>query len=186
MELLNRDKRDGYDYDPIIKGYDASFWATTAGTPAISGTVLRFNASAASSYLQHMFADIEFDLNVAAKPTAGDVRRWGLTNPSSNGEGGAFFDITGTAFTANVYDDRGNHSYVTLTWNDSAWSAAATLFRIRWEPDQVIFYIAGVIVATFGLVGTLPTGPLAARIVNSNSDNMDLSYMRVREAAAVI
>ena len=186
MELYNQNKRDGYVYDPIIKGYDSSFWATTTGTPAMSGTVLRFNASAASTYLQHEYADVEFDMTVPAVPTSGDVRTFGLQNPSSNGLGGAYFNIAGTAFTLKTYDDNGNLTTTTLTWS-AGYTATPTLFRLRWEPDQIIAYINGVIVATIQLSGgNIPNGPLAIRIVNGNADNMDLTYLRIRRAAGVV
>jgi hypothetical protein len=185
-QVFKRDSRDGYVYDPIIKGYDTTFWKSITGTPAMSSTVLRFTSAVAGSYIQHVFADVEFLLNVPVKPTAGDVRQWGFKNPSSINLGAVYFDITGTAFTLKVYDNFGNLTSTTLTWIDGTYSAAAIKFRLRWEPDQVIAYINGVKVATVDSAGGIPPNALGLYINNGNADNMDLSYIGVRNAAAIV
>jgi len=189
MELISRDKRDGYVYDPIIKQYDTTFWKSTTGTPAMSSNVLRFTSAAASSFLQHIFADVEFNLTVPAVPTSGDVRTWGLRNPSSDSLGAVYFKIAGTAFTAEVVDSNGNTKSVTLTWS-AGYTATATSYRFRWENDMIIFYINGVVVATIGTFempkNAIPENALALRIVNGNADNLDLNYLAVRRAASII
>lgn len=189
MELINRDKRDGYVYDPIIKQFDTTFWKATTGTPAMSSNVLRFTSAAVASYLQHIFADIEFDLTIPAAPTVGDVRSWGFRNPSSDDLGAVYFKIAGTAFTAEVVDSNGNATSTVLSWI-AGYTATATKYRIRWENDHIIFYINGVIVATVATENTannqIPENALAARIINGNADNMDLTYMAVRRAASII
>lgn len=187
MEIFNKDRRDGYLYDPIIKGFDASFWSTTTGVPSIASNNIRLNAAAISSYLQHEYADVEFMVTVPANPTAGDVRQWGLRNPASDNGGAAYFDITGAVFSFKTADNSGAVTTTALTWVNGTYTANPIAFRLRWEPDQILVYIGGVKVATINLAaGNLPAGPLAARIVNSNADNMDIGYMRVRNAAAVI
>lgn len=189
MELITRDKRDGYVYDAIIKQYDSTFWKTTTGTPAMSGNVLRFTSAASVSYLLHIFADVEFNLNIPTAPTAGDARHWGLRNPATDGEGAVYFKIAGTAFTAEVVDSTGNTKSVTLTWS-AGYTATATEYRIRWEADHIIFYINGTIVATIGTFempkNSIPENPLALRVVNGNADNMDMAYVAVRRAASII
>lgn len=187
MELIHQNKRDGYTYDCIIKGYDTTFWKATTGTPAVSTNYLRFTSAAASSYLQHIFADVEFKLNVPVKPTAGDARSWGLRNPSGDTLGAVYFDISATVFSLKVVDNSGTVTSTTLTWVDGTYSATATAFRIRWEKDQIIAYINGTIVATVSAPTTgIPENALALRIVNGNADNMDLSYVAVRRAASII
>jgi len=189
MELLSRDKRDGYVYDPIVKQYDTTFWKATTGTPAMSGNVLRFNAAAVGSYIQHIYADIEFNLTVPTAPTSGDARHWGLRNPSSDNMGAVYFKIAGAVFTAEVVDSAGNATSTTLSWS-AGYTATATTYRIRWEADHIFFYINGVIVATVSTANTsknqIPCDALLARIVNGNADNMDLTYMWVRRAASII
>lgn len=186
MELINQDKRDGYIYDPIIKQYDTSFWKTTAGTPAISSNLLRFNAAGVASYIEHIYADFEIQLTVPAVPTSGDVRQWGFIAPATSKLGAAYFDITGTAFTAKVIDNQGTTTTKTLTWS-AGYTATATVFRIRWEADQIFFYIANVVVASVSAPTVIiPAFALPIRILNSNSDNMDMTYMAVRRAASIV
>lgn len=182
MELNDRDKREGYVYDVIIKQYDTSFWKSTTGTPAVSGTKLRFTSAAAASYLQHIFADVEFALNVPTTPSGGEAKLWGLLDPSSNRLGGAYFEIAGAVFKAVTYDYGGTVQSTTLTW--SSYEAVETFFRIKWEADQVRFLINDVVVATHNT--RVPSQALALRIINGDADNTDLGYVAVLRAAAVI
>ena len=154
----------------------------------MSGNVLRFTSAKAGSYIQHIFADIEFLLNVPVKPTAGDVRQWGLVNPSSNNLGALYFDITGTAFTFKVVDNHGNTFSKTLTWTDATYSGVAIRFRIRWEQDQIVIFINEVKVATInGTIDiSIPTNAYGILVNNGNADNMDLSYIGVRSAASIV
>lgn len=187
MELINRDKRDGYLYDPIVKAYDTTFWKTITGTPAMSTIYLRFTSATAASFLQHIYADFEVLLNVPVKPTAGDARYWGFRNQATDALGAAYFDISGTAFTAKVVGDDGTVTSTTLTWNDAAWSAHAIPFRIRWEAQDVNFYINGSLVASIS-AGTnkIPNNALEVSIKNGVADNMDMTYMAIRRAASIV
>ena len=193
-EVIALDKRDGYIYDPIVRGYDTTtpFWKTIAGIPTISTVYLSFNAAEAASWLLHLFAEGEFLLNVPVKPTAGDVRFWGFKNPASNNLGAAYFNIAGTAFTAVVIDGNGNTKSTTITWDDTHWTAAAVVYRIRWEKDHVLFEI-GVDTAHMLIVAdftskdvSIPLGPLALHIKNGNSDAMNFTYIASKRAAALI
>jgi len=183
-EIFDFEKRDGYIYDPAIKAYDTSFWKSITGTPSISSNKIRYNAAKSASFGQHLYADIEFVVNVPVKPTAGDDRQWGLKAPATNNFGAAYFDITGTAFTANTYDQNGVIETTILTWTDADFSAHAIAFRIRWELDEVRFYVDGDLVATH--TTRVPFGALPILINNGNSDNMDVSYIAVRRAAGII
>ena len=69
MELLDKDKRDGYIYDVIIKQYDSQFWKTTTGTPAVSSNKLRFTSAAAVSYLLHQYGDSQPDAPTSHEPS---------------------------------------------------------------------------------------------------------------------
>jgi hypothetical protein len=187
MELINKDKRDGYIYDPIIKQYDASFWKTTTGTPAMSSNVLRFTSAAAASYLLHMFADVEFSFTIPTAPTGGDVRQFGFRMPASDALGGVYFDITDTVFSIKVVDNFGVTTTTTpITWS-AGWTNKAASYRIRWEKDQINAYVNGVVKATISApITDIPENALALRIVNGNADNMDLNYLAVRRAASII
>lgn len=197
MELLNRDKRDGYVYDVAIKGLDANFWANVTGTPTVSSGKIRLNAAKMASYMLHEFADVEFLLTIPAAPTAGDVRQFGLKASSATTMGACYFDIAGTVFTAKVFDNQGNSKSVTITWN-AAWTNAATLFRIVWEADRIQFWTgivtAGIAAYTLNAtiaspqdLGSVPYDiALPVLINNANADNMDLTYLAVRNAAGIV
>lgn len=197
-EVIHLDKRDGYIYDPIVKGYDTTFWKSVTGTPTISSNQIQYNAQASASYLLHIYTEMEFLVTIPAVPTSGDSRQFGLKNPATNNLGAVYFDITGATFSGKIYDSAGNLYTVPLTFT-SGWAATATVFKIRWEPGQILFY-AGTTAETIALLGSasvgatpgvgtkaiIPYGPLAAYINNSNSDNLLVGYMAVRRAASII
>lgn len=183
MELLDKDKRDGYVYDVIIKQYDTSFWKTTTGTPAVSSNKLRFNAAAASSYLLHQYGDYEFAVNIPTTPSTGEAKQFGLRAPSTDTLGAAYFEIVGAVFQVVTIDDGGTAETTAVTFDDD-WDGAETKYRILWEPDRVQFMVDGVIVATH--TTRVPTNALPLRIVNSDSDNTDIGYVAVRRAAAIV
>lgn len=191
-EVIKLDKRDGYVYDVVIKQYDTNFWKSVTSLPTISSNLLRFNAAEAASYLQHIFADVEFKMTVPAAPTSGDARYFGFKNPAGTGLGAVYFDITNAVFSLKIYDDFGNLYSKVLTWS-SGYTNTPTLFRIRWEKDGINVLINNVLVASIPQTTTgqttgkmPPTGPVSISIKNANSDNMDMTYMRVRRAASII
>jgi hypothetical protein len=183
---LNRDNRDGFVYSPIIKQYDTTFWKTVSGTPAMSSNVLRFTSAVASSYGQLQFADITFRLIVPVKPTAGQARKFGLTLPETTDRGAAYFEVDGTTFKAVTFNSNGaTTESTTVTWIDATWTAAAIDYRIRWEKDQVKFYVNGSVVATHS--AKVPElYPLSIYINNGTADNLDLTNLSVTNAASII
>lgn len=188
------DFRDRYIYDVTVSQRDTSFWKDTTGTSSATGNKLRMNATTVASYGQHLFGDFEFALNSVA-PAGGLAKRWGLLNPSLSTRSAAYFDITGTAFTAVVIDDYGNSTSQTLTWS-AGYTTVETRFRIIWEAHSVTFLISDVVVATFPLtprssssasIATLPTQvPAALYIKNADADNLDLGYVLVRNSRIVV
>lgn len=187
-ETMNKDKQDGLIYDPIVKGYDTTFWKSTTGTPAMSSNSVDFDAAAAASFIQFLYGDAEFNITVPLTPTSGDSRQWGFRNPATDSYGALYFDITGTVFSFKFIDSGGNVTTKVLTWS-AGYNATAVNFRIRWQPSEILVYINGAVVATFApkdcTVG-LPFNPLALRINNSNSDNMLLNYLMVSRAGSII
>jgi len=184
MELNDKDKRDGYVYDPQIKAYDTSFWKSTTGTPAMATNVIRYNADASASFGQHLFADVEFNLTVPVKPTAGQARFWGLRFPVGTGFGAIYFEVTGTTFQAVSIGQGGTSETTAITWIDGTWTAVAINYRIRWENDEVRFYVNGTLYVTH--VAQVPQTALPLMISNSSADNLDLNYLCVRRAAGII
>lgn len=186
-EVLHQDKRDGYMYDPVVKQFDTTFWKQLSGTTTVSANKLRFNAASTASYLQHIFADIEFQVNVPANPTSGDSRQWGLKNPSEATRGYIYFDITNTTFSLKYCDDFGNTGSYALTWSNASYTGNAINFRIRWEIDHINVYVNNSLVTTIPQSTVQsPSGPLMAYINNGNADNMDITYMLVKRAASII
>ncbi len=181
---LNPDKRDGYVYDSTIKGYDTSFWKATAGTPTVSTVYLRMNAASVSSFLQHLYADLQMTLNIPTTPSGSEAKKWGFLNPADEALGAAYFEIAGSVFRCVTKDNLGNSKTTVLTW--STYEAANTVWRIKWEPDQVHFYASGVRLATHDRKDAVPQVPLSARVSNSDADNVDMGYMAIIRAAAVI
>ena len=189
MELLNLDKRDGYIYDPAIKGLDANFFAQLAGTTTVASSKLRYNAATNASFLEHEFGRIVYSLTIPVKPTAGDSRRWGLYAPGASADMGAiYFDITGAVFTVVVIDSQGNSRSSTITWLDPTWTNTPIKFEIDWAPDRIQFWVNGGIVATFAQISTagIPFIALPLYVKNGNADNMDLSYICVKRAAGIV
>src|ERR1700735_3287923 len=118
MELEHRDKRDSYVYDPVIKGLDTSFWSAVTGTATVSTGTLVLNAATLASFGLHEFVqEADFMLTIPAIPTSGDARRFGFVAPASFNIGAVYFDTTGTTFSANVYDNSGNHYTLPITWS---------------------------------------------------------------------
>lgn len=180
---LNQDKRDGYVYDPIIKQYDTSFWKSTTGTPAMATDVIRYNADASASFGEHIFADVEFNLTVPVAPTAGQARFWGLRFPVGTGFGAVYFEVTGTTFRAVSIGQGGTSETTNITWV-TGWTAAAKSYRIRWENDEVRFYVDGTLYVTH--VAQVPQTALPLMISNGTADNLDLNYVAIRRSAAII
>lgn len=59
-----------FNYDPQRQGYDTGLWKTITGTPAISGTKLRFTSAKAVQYADCLRGDYKFKVTVPAAPTA--------------------------------------------------------------------------------------------------------------------
>lgn len=182
-----RDHRDGFIYDPIIKGFDSVFFATLAGSPALSGSVIRLTSASVASFTQYGFADVEFNLNIAVAPVGGQSKVWGLYSPVTTTLGAAYFKVSGSAFTAETTDNVGNTKSTTLTWA-AGYTGTNTVFRIRWEQDAIKFYINGTVVASHDLVvpsyGSSMALPI--RITNTNADNMDIVYLAVRQTGSIV
>lgn len=189
MEYDRRENRDSLIYDPQIKGFDASFWSQLSGTTTVASGKLRFNAASSASFTLYEFVELlNFMVTVPAQPTSGDARRFGLFSPATTNIGAIYFDITGTAFTANVVDSSGNAQSKTLTWNNAVWSGNPIVFGIAWEPNRIQFWANGAIVATFAIesANTIPFTAIPLYIKNGNADNMDVSYVDVRRPAGIV
>lgn len=176
--------RDRLVYDPVVKGYDSSFFATTTGTPSTNGGNLRFNAAGCASYSQYVYGDFIFAVNVPTTPSSGEAKIWGLENPAAK-HGACYFEITGATFRAVSYDDSGTAETTNITWNSrgETWEAGMAFFRILWTKQYVRFYVGDsyaniaddeYYVEHKTRVGSLP---VALRILNSDADNTDVDYI---------
>lgn len=188
MHNEDRDKRDSLIYDPVSKGFDASFFATLSGTPAASGGKLQFNNASVASFMLFEFVNLaNFTLTVPAVPTSGDARRWGFYSPATTAIGALYFDITGTAFTVNVVDSSGNLTSKAITWS-GAWTNTQIVYGIAWEADRVQFWVNGAIVATFAIISgnVIPFTALPLYIKNGNADNLTVAYLDLRRIAGTV
>jgi hypothetical protein len=191
-----RDERDGYVYDARIKGADTTFWAEAVGTLAVdtsdSTTVIRVNADRLHSFLQHIYGEYEFSVNIPAAPAATTAQSWGLRNPMNDttlGDtgivpSGIYFSIdTDAVFSCRSHDDFGNRQTTNVTW-DTDWDGQQTLFKIRWEEDIINFLVNDTIIATHST--RVPTSAQSLELRNATASNMDVSFVRVARAGAII
>lgn len=193
MNLEHRDHRDSQLFDPSVRGFDQSFFATLTGTPSGGvGSPITLNAVAIVSYPQYEFPErAEFMLTVPVAPTGGQAqRKWGFLSPSSNNPGGMYFHTNAAVFEAVVYDNFGNTQTQALTWS-ADYTNTATRFQIMQEPERVMFKINDVIVATFVVTAgaspkALPFGALPLYISNLVSDNLTITYIDILRAANII
>lgn len=182
-EVIDKDKRNGYTYDVIIKQLDSAFWRTETGTPTISSNKIRLTSARISSFVQHLYGDYEIALNIPTTPSSGEAKTWGLRLPGTDSLGAIYFEIAGAVFTCVSIDDGGTSETTTLTWN--SYEGSETKFRFTWEPGRIQFLIDGVVVATHTV--RVGTNALPWRIDNSNdSDSTDLGLVIVRRAAAIV
>lgn len=173
--------REAVLYDPIVRGYDSSFWKTISGTPAISSSKLRLNAAEINSYAQFLYGKFAFAVNVPTTPSAGEAKIIGLKNQAGATLGAVYFEIAGAVFTAVSRDDSGTAQTTTLTWSGEG---AEQVFQIEWEKDNIVFRLAGTVVACHKTrVGSLP---LSLNLKNADADNTDTGYVMVKEAGRII
>jgi len=186
--IWEQDKRDGYTYDARIKRGDTTFWAETKGTIATDSTgdvvVVRVSSARLHSFLQHIYGDFEFALSVPADPGASTNQAWGLRNSKDTSVSCAYFQIdTDGNFKAVSADDFGNTQETALTW-DTDWTGAIARYRIIWEEDQVKFLINDTVVATH--TERVGTKPQALEITNNVTSNLDMHFVRVARAGAIV
>jgi len=174
--------RSGFIYDVIMRGLDSSFWKAISGTVTVVSNKLRFNADALGSYTQFLFGKFEFAVNVPTTPSTGEAKKWGLLNPSDATAGSAYFEIVGAVFNAVSYDNDGTVETTAITWD--SWETAETSFEIQWERGWVIFLVDGTVVATHKTsVGTLAQG---LYIINADSDNTDVGFIKVKDTSMYV
>lgn len=163
-------------YDPQRQGYDTVLWKTVSGTPAVNGTNLRLNNASMIHYGDIFKGEMTINLTIPVGPTAGDNRKFGFNQLNSGSF--AYFQIAGTAFTAEVADGQGNTDSIVLTW-DTTWTATATEFKVVWLGIEAAFFVNGIRQALTRVVG-VPKNPLSAFVANANADNMDIKYIEVK------
>lgn len=171
-------------YDPTIKAFDNLFFKKVSGTGTVTGGDIRLNSAIIASYSQYIYGEFEFLVNVPAVPTAGDLRYWGLRNTATL-RGSLFFDISDDVFSFKTYDNDSNLESTTISWNQvsQTWNGNFTSFKIVWNEEDIKAYVNGILVATH------KSGdhslPLALKLANSNSDNMDIDYIMLSKIGSL-
>ncbi len=185
MAADTRDLREGYVYDPIIKGADTTYWAAITGTLTVASNKLRFNTDHHASFIQHIFGRFTLAVNIPTRPATNDNKIWGLRNPGAALRGGIFFEISDTTFRVVSFDNYGDTSETTnLTWDSDSFDGAEINYGINWERDQIKFLIGDTVVATHtASIGTLP---LSIDIDNQDADNMDIGFVEIATSKNII
>ena len=170
------DLREGYIYDPIVKGADATFWKNVTGTLTIASSLMRLNADRVASYLQHKYGRLDMKVTIPNTPSGTESKIWGFRNPANPTAGSAYFEIAATVFKVVSYDNFGTAQSTTITWATPTWEANAIEYSINWERDQITFLIAGVVYAVHSTrVGSLFQ---AVDLANADADNTDITYVQ--------
>lgn len=186
MDVQITRPNQNWQYDPSKHGFSSgTFLKTISGTPAISSNKLRLNNSEISTLTAFSEGMFSFTLNIPTAPTAGDSRVFGITSSGNASVPVAVFTISGTTFSASVYDRVGTLVATKVcTWS-SAWTAVDSIFSIRITERNVFFSVGTTIVARFDdgadikQTTQLTTAPLYVAIDNNNSDSMDLVLVSV-------
>lgn len=136
-------------------------------------TYLNLNQAAAIQYADLIGGDLRISAVIPDSPATGDSRRWGFYALSK--ECGAYFEITGATFQAKVTDGiNGTSETAAITWDDD-WTNTEVVYRIRWEPGLVTFYVGGVKKAVIALEDSgvvLSNNPLSVYVQNATTDEM--------------
>ncbi|MFH2232616.1 MAG: hypothetical protein ABII13_05630 [Patescibacteria group bacterium] len=191
-------KATRFTLDPNIIDTAANILTAVQGAIATSGSapdkVWRLNASEIASYDSvSPFIDIEFPMIVPVKPTAGDVRSWGLQTPVLDNRGRVEFNVTDDVFSALVYNETGTQltmygptgltlSSGAVTWDDTNWTNKLVRYRIIHKGFDITFLINETVVAQTRRSQAIPQLAHHMHIRNDNADNMDLSAIIVRNS----
>ena len=172
-------------YDPTIKAFDNLFFKKVSGTGTVVSGDIRLNVAIIASYSQYTYGEFEFLVKVLAAPTAADARYWGLRNTATL-RGALFFDITDDVFSFKTYDNDANLTSTTISWNQAGqtWNGSFISFKIVWNEEDIKAYVGGVLMATHKAGDH--SLPLALKLANSNSDNMDIDYIMLSKIGTFV
>lgn len=188
-----------YILDPNIIDAGANIIVAVQGSITVTGSapnkVWTVNADEISTYDSYgQIVDIEMPLSVRTAPTLGDIRAWGLKTPGLGNRGRIEFDITDTVFSIRVYNETGTLQTVfnpmtgqaltnaAITW-DAAWTNTIVRYRIQHLGDRINFLINESIIGFAKMPeSTLPNLAQHAHILNTNSDDMEVAAIILRNA----
>lgn len=159
-------KRSFY-YDPYRQGYDTNLWKTLQGAPSVVLGRLIVNHGEIIHYGDIMKGMFEFNLNIPSGPGTGDVRLFGLYQPSANTY--LYFSI-GATMKAMASDGEGHTSEQAITWS-ADWAGSDIEYVIKWEAGSARFYINGTQVAILS-GDSIPRDPMSLYILDDSDDNM--------------
>lgn len=179
----NQIPRTGMVYDPVVRGFDASFFSTISGTPSIVSNKLRLTSAVISSFYQFLFGIYHFYVNIPIAPTAGQARKIGLALPSKTTLGSAYFEVKGAVFSAVSYDEDGDKQETVIPFT-AGWAGAEKKYSIQWEKDYVIFLIEDTAVATHKT--SVGKTYQSLYINNGSADNVDITNIIIEQAGKLI
>lgn len=186
-----------FTIDPLVQGYDPSFWKTLAGTPTVVAGAILLNADEMVSFSGFRYLDLEFVINVPVAPVAGQAKSWGLKIPSYGNRSRIEFQIVDDVFSVVCYDDYGTVVVnQTIVW-DATWTAANVFFRILVSKLGVKFGV-GLVSAgkpaflsqliegqTINTMSGIPNNAQMIHVNNTNGDNLQVFGITVRNVESL-
>lgn len=170
-----------FNYDPQRQAYDTGLWKTLTGTPAISGTKLRFTSAKAIQYGDCLRGNYKFLVNVPATPAAayltggsGATAVIATWNAVTDGE----FGITINEDTFNVtgldFSDAADMDAVALIIQNAINLQVSTNENVSvvWDTNHFIITglsVVSVLAAVYGGSGTDISGAGATAFMDSDT-----------------
>lgn len=169
---------DIFRYDSSVDGYTDGEIFTSIGVsaPTVNGSnQLDLNNSKIQSRVALQYGTVQIRVTIPTAPTAGDTRFFILNSQVEGYESSMGFLISGTSFTANVFDKSGTATPIftrTIPW-DSDWTNTFIRLAIRRGKDYVGFQINDSPVAQFEDDSSrISLLPLNFVVANGNADDM--------------
>lgn len=166
--------RTNFTYDPVVDGYNTSFWKTLAGVPTTASGRLVLSHGEVVHYGDILRGEVTFNVNDPSGPGAGIDRLFGLYSPTETS--GILFSI-GATLTVYVSDGVNTTVSDVLEWNP-LWTGAPIKFKIQWEGGEAKFFIDGTKVATIP-GANIPTIALPIYLKDDSATNMSIGDIDV-------
>lgn len=190
MDVRSNQAYYSFVYDPYLYGLNTAYWQELYGSASSVSNKIRLNSVTIVSRHQYLRGKFTFGLDMAAAPTAGQNKEFGLKSPSiASARNAAYFQILGTVVNCITIGSTGTVTTTAvdatkvsdLTWTDN------NDFTIFWQRNKVEFQINGVKVVEMIDRNFVPQNTtLPIWIANNTADNEDLSYVEINYVDQVV